>query len=133
MLNNDILESHDANEQSTSRKRSNDDLGNDNNLAKKRKKDPKILDGTYFEGVFTGSESNNITAICKLCGALKKGSCLGMGNFLKHINDYHAEKSAEVYSYIKNLTTKDDNRPVLSQPKLCLTISQDKVFRICSL
>lgn len=82
------------------------DTSIENNSPKRQKKDPRIFDGQYFEVTARDDKNTHISAICKLCGVVKKGSISSTGNFLKHIKDYHEEKSDEVYTYIKQISTK---------------------------
>lgn len=88
----------------------------------KRKKGPRILDGQYFEIETSDDKSGKISAVCKLCGVIKKGSSSGTGNFLRHIKKHHADKSDEVYNYINSSST---NEPL--QIKIGIQIPQEKV------
>lgn len=132
-INDNNYRSHDSEirpNNPPSRKRPHDEseVDDGNSLVKKMRKEPKILDGKYFEVKSRDSNSNNISAVCKLCGIIKKGSCVGTGNFLKHIKIDHAEKSAEVYDYIKNISSKNENGFDPLQTRFAIAIPPEKVL-----
>lgn len=115
-------ESSDEIEQTSRKRKGTDDDSIEYGPPRKRKKSPRILDGQYFEIENSDDKNDKISAICKLCGVTKRGSSSGTGNFLRHIRNHHADKSDEVYSYIKTSATETD------QNKFSVLISQEKVY-----
>lgn len=73
---------------------------NKKRMNKRTKTDPKILDGKYFS--IKLREGDKIKAICAICGKVVSGSATGTGNFTRHINDKHAERSQEMYNHLAN-------------------------------
>lgn len=94
------------------RPRAGDEEVNDiSNANKKRTKiDPKILDGKYFK--IKIREGDRVQAVCCLCGSLRWGSIKGTGNFTRHVNDHHGDRTKEMYNYIKqgSGTIGNDNK-----------------------
>lgn len=90
---------------------------------KRQKKCPKILDGQYFEVRTRDEKTHKVSAVCKLCGTMQKGSLASTGNFLQHVKKHHSEKSDEIYQYI---TSTNEKGP--SQKRTCPTIDHEKVI-----
>lgn len=69
--------------------------------AKKTRKTPKILNGTYFEIESSVGVDGNLLAKCTICNEVKKGNISSTGNFLKHFQTKHPLRLAELKLYLK--------------------------------
>lgn len=98
--------------------------------AKKPKKLPKILNGTFYR--IESETHGNIQAICTTCGEVKKGSIFSTGNFLTHYKNKHNSKLKDLKASLKNddkTVTAKSNQPTLSDVvnvitpgKVCISI-----------
>lgn len=68
--------------------------------AKRAKKTPKILDGTFF--TIKIRENDSIEAECPHCHEVKKGNVHSTGNFLSHYKTKHANQLKDLKEYLKN-------------------------------
>lgn len=123
--------SNEANDTSlnTSKRRLTDNQNE--NISKRTKVDPKILDGKFY--TIKLRNGDKVQAICNLCGSVRSGSINGTGNFTRHINDKHSERAPEMYEYLASRTMVNVNaNGKLTQSKLRSTpvISSDKVLHL---
>lgn len=86
----------------------------------KRKKFPKIFDGTFYtiEKVIV----DKIEARCMECSEVRKGDISSTGNFKNHYKSKHPDGFKALEQYLKNLTTQT---PIVKchQPTLSNVIS----------
>lgn len=66
----------------------------------KKKKLPKILDGTFYE-IISIDEEDRVVAKCKECLEVKKGKGKSTGNFKTHYKT-HDNRLEELDGYLKN-------------------------------
>lgn len=93
--------------------------------AKKQKKNPKILDGTFY--TIQSDIGGDIKAMCTECLVIKSGTCSTTGNFRSHYRRVHPEKFQELDQYTKI-------QPQSRQPKPDLTeIMKSVTPNVCSL
>lgn len=114
----------------------NDQAGNEVPVVKKKKKIPRILDGTFYV-VEQHQENGQIKAKCQECGDIRKGNITSTGNFKTHYKT-HPEKLKDLEEYLKQdastaSATGDQNVTSFhsKQPRIdhaWAPVSQDKVM-----
>lgn len=96
-------------------------LANDNlePEAKRAKKTPKILDGTFFS--IRKRDGDSIEASCCECAEVKKGNVNSTGNFLSHYKSRHGSRLIELKEYLKR-SERSDKIKIDRQPTIAETL-----------
>lgn len=84
--------------------------------AKRPKKTPKILDGTFFS--IRKRDGDSIEATCCECSEMKKGTVSSTGNFLSHYKSKHGSRHNELKEYLRKSNAdkpKIDRQPTISE------------------
>lgn len=75
-----------------------------NNLPKKRKVTPKLLDGKFYELVKYDT-AGSVTAKCLFCEKQINGKINSTGNYWDHIRRAHIDELQKVRDYVKIIPT----------------------------
>lgn len=75
--------------------------------AKKRRM-PRILDGTYYEIV--SIDEDNVEAKCMGCDKIRKGNLKSTGNFIGHYRNAHSESIQALENYLNRSLNFEPNR-----------------------
>lgn len=73
----------------------------------KRKKTPKMLDGTFY--TIHAEKDNKVEAKCMLCGHIVKGNLGSTGNFKSHFSRKHKDRASDLEDYLISIHTFQAN------------------------
>lgn len=96
------------------RSRESDDGSNEEPIAKRQ---PKILDGTYYK--LNEDEPESDTAQCVVCTSFIKGGYSSTGNFYKNFRRRHPLKLNELRNYCNVISNPVSQNGQLAPPPVC--------------